>query len=520
MARIPATTVSIGLMVLLSALDRTVVATALPTIASDFHDTVLYGWVFSAYAIPATATTLLYGRLTDALDRRRLFTIVALGFLLGSVLCGAAQSMAQLVAFRVVQGVFAGAIFPLAVAIIADTYPLERRAQGFSIVPTTFAFASVLGPVAGGFLTDTVGWRWIFYLNIPFVAVALAVFLKTYTQARRPAPFRLANLDLAGFVLFAAGTVGLLIGLSTGGRQYAWTSPPEALLLAGSVTLLLAFLARERRARLPLLPLRALGHRGLGGALLSILLLSLLVNTMIVLIPAYAQGVLNDAARGAGAVLIPLMLVWSVAANVSIRLGQRIGFRTMALCGTAALALGLALLAGVGMGGGQIALLAPMIFLGLGAGLINPNMMVLAQNSVSDRDQGMAGGLGNFALSLGSALVAPILVSAELARFGAHLGRSSKTAPDPAALLTATTRHLLTVRLGPAAVPRLQQALAAALHDIFLVAFAPTVLLLLWLLFVVPGNSAARRIRLGPLGASPAGTDARPATIATSAPGA
>lgn len=498
MKRIPATTVSVALMVLLFALDLTVVATALPTITSEFHGSALYGWVFSAYAIPVTVTTLLYGRLADMLGRRRLFTVVVLGFLCGSVLCGLAQSMAELVVFRIVQGLFAGAIFPLAVAVIADTYPLERRAQGFSIVPTTYALAAVLGPTAGGFLADTVGWRWIFFLNVPIIALALAVFLRTYPGARYPSSSRLADLDIKGFAVFATGIVLLLLALSLGGRQLPWISGGEALLVASALILLGLFVRIERRARLPLLPLRILTHAGLGGALVSILLLALVTNTMIVLIPNFAQGVLGGDARSAGAVLIPLMLCWSITANIAVRLGQRIGFRYVAACGTVALGAGLATLAEIGMGSGQAILILPMLWIGLGAGLINPNMMVLAQHSVSDRDQGLAGGLGNFAINLGAALAAPILVSIELQRFAFHLG----TAADPAPLLTDETRRALIARIGAGAVTDMQRALGAALHEVFLLAFVPVIVLLLWLVVVVPNNARLRRIRLAPLGAA------------------
>ncbi len=508
-----AITISVALMVLLFALDLTVVATALPTITSQLQGGALYGWVFSAYTIPLTATTLLYGRMADILGRRRLFTIIVLGFLLGSILCGLAQSMAELVIARAIQGIFAGAIFPLALGIIADTYPIERRAQGFSIVPTMFAFAAVLGPTAGGFLTDTVGWRWIFFLNIPVVITALVVFLRTYPDRRAQAAassLRLADLDFVGFVLFAGAVVALLVALTLGGHQLAWSSATELLLLALFPILLVAFIWREQRIRLPLLPLRILGHRGLGGALLSIVLLSLVTNTMIVFIPSFAQGVLGATARSAGAVLIPMMLVWSLSANVSVRLGQRIGFRNVAVAGVLALALGVILLSGVHMGAAQVDLVVPMVVLGLGAGMINPNMMVLAQHSVSDRDQGLAGGLGNFSLNLGAALVPPVLVSIEISRLAGHFGRP---APDPASLLTAASRQSLASHLGAATVAQLQHALDAALHDIFLLALAPLSVLILALLVIAPSNELAKRIRLAPLGAQRAGTaaPARPA---------
>ncbi|HWE60671.1 MAG TPA: MFS transporter [Chloroflexota bacterium] len=493
------TTISVALMVLLFALDLTVVATALPTITGEFHGAALYGWVFSAYAIPVTATTLLYGRIADILGRRRLFTIVVIGFLGGSIFCGFSQSMVELVIFRAVQGIFAGAIFPLAIGIIADIYPMERRAQGFSIVPTMFALAAVLGPTAGGFLTDTVGWRWIFFLNIPVVVAALTIFLRTYAPtARASSAVGLGDLDFAGFGAFATAIVVFLLALSLGGHELAWSSVPEILLGCLALAAFACFVWIERHARLPLLPLRLLRHRGLGGALLAIFLLSLLTNTMIVLIPGFAQGVLGLSARSAGVVLIPMMLSWALTANVAVRLGQRQGFRTVALPGVVALVAGLLSLSTVHLGSGQGALVLPMILLGIGAGLVNPNMMVLAQHSVSDRDQGLAGGLGNFALNLGAALTAPILISIELNRLTAHFGA---TPPDVSALLTAAGRHGLALRLGAATVTRLQHALDSALHDIFVLALLPAGALILWLLLVVPGNAQLARLRMGPLGA-------------------
>jgi hypothetical protein len=217
---------------------------------------------------------------------------------------------------------------------------------------------------------------------------------------------------------------------------------------------------------------------------------------MIVLIPGFAQGVLGGSARSAGAVLIPMMLAWSITANVAVRLGQRRGFRAVAVPGVVSLVAGLLLLNAIHLGSAQAALVVPMLFLGVGAGLVNPNMMVLAQHSVSDRDQGLAGGLGNFCLNLGAALIAPILISIELNRLTVHFGA---VPPDTSALLTAAGRHGLALRLGAPTVLRLQQALDSAIHDIFLLALAPAFLLILWLLIVVPSNQLARRIRMGPL---------------------
>jgi EmrB/QacA subfamily drug resistance transporter len=498
---VPTTTYAVAVMLMLYALDITIIATALPTITAELHGAALYGWAFAAYTIPATTTTLLYGRIADIVGRRRLFPIIAIGFLVGSLLCAGALSMLQLVLARVVQGMFAGAIFPLAVGIIADTYPMERRAAGFAIVPTVFAFASVLGPVLGGLITDSVGWRWLFLLNVPLIALALVVFLRTYPSGlQQPSALRLSQLDYPGFVLFAAGVTSILVGLSAGGGA-SWTGATVLGPIALGIALIGAFVIVEQRARVPLLPLRILRHRGLGGAVFSIFLMALITNTALVMTPIFDNAVLGGSARSAGLVLIPLMLTWSITANIAVRLGQRHGFRTLARYGLLAMGLGLGTFVAIARMGNEVSLILPMVLIGAGAGLINPNMLVLAQASVSDRDQSLAGGLGNFSLSLGAAVAAPLLISLELQRLAAHIGPELGVL-DPARLLSAEARAALASQLGPAGVAQLQTALGAAVADIFAIAFVPLAVLSVWLFTVVPSNEEARRIRLAPLNAA------------------
>jgi EmrB/QacA subfamily drug resistance transporter len=507
-------TIAVGLAVLIYALDLTIVASALPTIANDLHGLTLYGWVFSAYSIAATATALLYGRLADLAGRRQLFLIAMMGFLTGSMLCGLAQSMPELVAFRALQGLFGGATFPLAVGIIADTYPIERRAQGFAIVPTVFGVASVLGPLAGGFLADTVGWRWIFFVNVPIVAAAVLLLLRTYRVPAIHGHLHLRDLDPSGVATLFGGLVLLLAALTAGGKDFDWGSWQEITMLAVAFLLLASFFSIERRSLRPLLPLRILRHRGLGGALLTIALLGWITNSLILFVPQLAQGVLGATARGAGAALIPLMFTWSLTANMSVRLGQRFGFRRVALLGTPAIVLGLIWLQFVGLGDSVWSIVPPLLLVGLGAGMINPNMMVLAQSSLSDRDQALAGGLGNVAMSLSAATAAAALSALQLGLLAVHAGTDVAA---PAELLTQQGRGLLASAYGFQWLSFLQQALNASLHDVFAVGFVPIAFMVLWLLLVVPSNSLARQIRLPPLrpAPQPAGKPATPAPEAT-----
>jgi MFS family permease len=404
--------------------------------------------------------------------------------------------MAQLIAFRALQGICAGAIFPFSVAIIADVFPIEQRARGFSIVPSAFAFSSVLGPTAGGFITTGLGWRWIFFLNVPVVLIALGVLTLVYHESAPMRRLALRDIDIAGAVLIAGALVAALVAISIGGGPVPWLSWQESLLWTCTVALAVAFALWERRMRIPLLPLRILRHRGLGGALLTIALLIWIVDSLIFFIPSLAQGALGGTAQSAGIILIPLMLTWSLTALVSVRAGQRDGFRTLALGGCVALSAAMIALTLVRADASQDALVLPMLLAGLGAGLINPNMMLLAQNSLSDRDQGLAGGLGGCTLVLVAALVGPLLAALEVGRLAVHMGGRL---PDTSQLLSAQGRHNLTLQFGADYVHDLRLALGATLHDVFSAGFIALAVVTLVLLLIVPSNALARRIRLAPL---------------------
>ncbi|GEM_PF-113373 len=496
-------TIAVGIAVFIYALDQTIVASALPTIVSQLQGISLYGWVFSAYTIAATAMTLLYGRLADLTSRRTLFIIAMSGFLFGSILCGFAPNMPLLVGFRAIQGLFGGATFPLAIGIIADTYPIERRAQGFAIVPTTFAIASVTGPLAGGFLAQSVGWRWIFFVNIPVVLSAISLLLYTYKARPQQGHFRLRDLDYPGIVLLFGGLVTLLIALTTGGNDWDWASWEEVVMLVAGATMLVLFgyVELHTTSRRPLLPLRILKHRGLGGALLTVSLLAWVTTSLILFMPEYAQAGLMADAQGAGLILIPLMLTWATTANIAVRFGQRRGFRNVALVGVPPIILGLIYIYFMHYGFDAWTVAPGLALVGLGAGMINPNMLVLAQSSLSDRDQGLAGGLGNVAMSLSAAIAAASLSAFQTWRLEGYAQLSSVT--NASQLLSPFGRFWLAGIFGQIWVGHLQRWLTLSIHDVFVVALIPAAGLGLWLWLRVPSNALVREIRLPPLGAPP-----------------
>src|SRR5215212_6937092 len=249
-----------GLMVtlLLAALDQTIVSTALPRIVGDLGGLTQYSWVFTAYLLATTVTVPIYGKLGDVYGRRPLFIIAICIFLVGSALCGVAQGMTQLVVFRAIQGVGAGGLIPLALAVIGNILPPRDRGRYQGLIGAVFASASISGPAVGGFIVDNTSWRWIFYVNLPVGGVALVVIW--ITMPRRRDVTRRA-IDWGGGALLAAATTSLLLGLVWGGRQYAWDSAQVIGALAIAVVLGVVFALWERRVAEPILPFDILRNR-------------------------------------------------------------------------------------------------------------------------------------------------------------------------------------------------------------------------------------------------------------------
>src|SRR3954471_18592245 len=243
---------AIMLATLLSALDQTIVATALPEIADDLHGFADLSWVVTAYLLSTTVTVLLYGKLSDLYGRRRLFVVAITIFLTGSALCGLAQSIGQLIAFLALQGIGAGGLIPLSQAAIADLFsPRERgRYQGY--VGAMWATAAVAGPLLGGTLTDSASWRWIFLINLPLGALAMVVVVKTMRLPFKP---REHTIDYAGAVALSIGVTGVLLACAWGGTTYAWDSPEVLTAAVAGLLGVAAFFVIERRAKEPLLPL-------------------------------------------------------------------------------------------------------------------------------------------------------------------------------------------------------------------------------------------------------------------------
>ncbi len=408
----------IGLLLALSlaSLDGNIVGPALPRIVSDLGGLAHISWVVTAFAVAATATTPLYGRLSDQFGRKPAFFVSIGIFVLGSMLCGLAQSMAQLIAFRTVQGLGAGGLLTLTQTALADIVPPAERGYYQGFVTAVFAVCSVAGPLVGGVITDALSWPWIFYINLPVGLVSLVMI----SASLRPQAARVARrIDFAGFGLLISATCTGMLALSWGGVVYPWGSGVILALLAATLALLAGLVVVERSVRSPALPPRLFVTPVFtrGAACMFLSLAALACAT--VFIPLYLQLVVGVSATAAGLRMAPIMggiIVTSIAGG---RFVARTGrYRRLPVIGLSVAAVSYGLLAAaVARGIGTAGFEGLLVLLGLGSGLVMPNITTAVQNGVRPRDLGVATATLAFFRSLGAAFgvaLAGMLLAASL----------------------------------------------------------------------------------------------------------
>ena len=402
----PLVLASVMLAMFVGAVEATIVATAMPSIAADLGGFSKYSWVFSAYLLMNTVTVLIYGKLSDIFGRKPIFTFGILLFLFGSLMCGLAGTMDQLIVFRLIQGMGAGAVLPIATTIVGDIYSAEERAKIQGYLSSVWGISAVSGPAIGGVLVATVGWEYVFWVNIPLGILALTgvlLFLKEPKKKGKP------SIDYAGALLLTVGLVSLLYFLIEGGVGFEWLSATSAILMSTALLSFALFVGVERRAKDPIMPFDIWRNKTILYANLVSLATGVILIAVSSYLPTYVTGVMEQPAAIAGFTLTAMSIGWPIASTLSGRMLIRFGnFRT-SLAGGMFLVAGALLFVLMRPEAGPWWAALSSFVIGIGMGLTSTAFIVSIQSVVNYEKRGVATASNMFMRNLGSTIGVALL---------------------------------------------------------------------------------------------------------------
>ena len=428
------TMVGVLMVMLLASLDQTIVSTALPRVIADLQGFDRYTWVSTAYLLTSTVTVPIYGKLSDLFGRKPIFLIGIVLFLAGSALSGASQDMNQLIAFRAFQGLGAGALMPIAIAVVGDLFTPRERGKWQGVTGAVWGLSAILGPTLGGWITQYSSWRWVFYVNLPVGIAAMLVLIFLMPNLR--GKVQKVSIDYTGAALLVLGTVPLLLGFTWAGTQYAWNSPQIIGLFAGSVVVLAAFVTYEalleRRGGQPIIEPSLFKNRIFTVSALVTAIFGMGLFGSIFFIPLFVQGVVGASATNSGLILTPLMLTSIVGSIVSGQLVSRLGkYKWLAILGMVISVGGTLMLARLSVTSGNTDVLLAMLVLGLGMGFGMSLYTLIVQNALPGKI-GQSTAALTFFRSIGGtialAAMGSILNTAYLPAFQSALPASIKQA--------------------------------------------------------------------------------------------
>jgi EmrB/QacA subfamily drug resistance transporter len=448
-------------------LSSTVVSTSLPRIVSDLHGSQSgYTWVVTATLLALTVSTPIWGKLADLFDRKLLVQTGLIIFVTGSILAGLSTSMGWLIACRAIQGLGAGGLTALVQVILSDLVSPRERGRYSGYLGAVFGVGTVAGPLLGGVITDSIGWRWCFYVGVPFALAAFVVLQRTLHLPRRR---REVKLDYAGALLVAAGVSSLLIWVSLAGQQFAWASWQTAALVAAGIGLLVTAVIVERHAPEPLVPLELFNKRTVVLAVIASVAVGIAMFGTTVFLSQYMQVARGKSPTESGLLTIPMVVGLFVASTLIGRLVTRTGrYKRYMLIGTGLLTAGLALMGTLDETTSLVELAAFMIVVGAGVGMLMQNLVLVVQNSVTQHEIGAGSSLVAFFRSLGGAVGVSVLgallaakasasITAGLASAGVQASGDPSQVPSIASL--------------PPAIARIvEHAYGAGIAEIFLTA--------------------------------------------------
>jgi EmrB/QacA subfamily drug resistance transporter len=468
------------LTLILAMLDQLIVSTALPRIVGDLGGVTHLSWVVTAYVLASTITTPLYGKLGDLYGRKRLLMVAIVIFLAGSALSGLSHSMDQLITFRAIQGLGAGGLLVGAIATIGDLVPPRERGQYMGYMMAAMMVAMIAGPLIGGTITDSLSWRWIFYINMPVGGAALLYLAATLRLPRLRVPHR---IDYLGAGLLAVTATAIVLLTTWGGSQYGWGSAPILTLGAVAIFGVIAFLAVEAKAAEPVLPLHVFRNRNFSLATGMSFMLGLAMFGALTFLPIYQQTVQHLSATGSGLMLIPMMLGSTVTSLIAGQVTTRSGrYKVLPIIGGAVMSVAMILLTTVGVHTSLVTLGAYFVVLGIGMGFLMQTTSLIVQNSVDPTDMGVASSARTFFQQIGGSI--------GVAMFGAVFARrltAVLNARVPGAHVNAAGGQLdpVTVKQLPAAVRGdVFAAIAHGVQGVFIWAAPSALVVMLLALFI------------------------------------
>ncbi|MNZ70467.1 Multidrug resistance protein 3 [compost metagenome] len=448
----------------LSSLDQTIISTAMPTVIKDLGGFSLYSWVFTVYMLASTSTMPIYGKLADLFGRKKMYLIGIILFLIGSLLCGFAGNITELIMFRGIQGLGAGALMPISMTIVADIYPPDKRGKFMGLFGGVFALSSIIGPALGGMIVEHWSWGWIFYINIPVGIPALFMVAMALKESKGKVK---VSIDWYGAITLIVAIVSILLAMVLGGTNkesgisYAWTSPQMIGLFGTGAVFIALFLWIETRVKEPIIPVNLFKIRTIAFGNILGFFMSAGMFGAIVYIPLFVQGVIGVNSSMTGYILTPLMLSVTITSIIGGRLMSKLSYRTILTASMALMTIGFILLSQLTVETTKFQIICYMMITGLGMGAVYPTVGTAAQSEVDHKTIGVATSTSQFFRSIGGTIGVSV--------FGTLLSQQMASGLlDPQALLDSKTR----ISLPPDVLMGLREVFSHAIDKVFLLGLA------------------------------------------------